>query len=154
MERGAQFCETQDFPSPQTGGHPASLRVKTHDTRSFWLFSLLYSGWPLSLPGHLSLSCRPGTPQGTPWVTAPGGLTCPGGRQRSPHCAARSRRNRRSQAGSPAPSFAWRKQDKRSLSLRKPPAKKKKRRHEAHTSSWEPTVKFPWIQGVFKHSHH
>lgn len=46
-----------------------------------------------------------------PQQPAPAGLTCPGGRRRSPRCAARSPRSRRSRAASPAPSFAWREQD-------------------------------------------
>ena len=36
------------------------------------------------------------------------GLTCPGGRRRSPHYASRSRRSKRSREASPAPLFAWR----------------------------------------------
>lgn len=41
----------------------------------------------------------------------PRGLTCPGGRRRSPHYASRSPRSRRSREASPAPSSAWREQD-------------------------------------------
>lgn len=74
--------------------------------------------WPL----FLTASSQQPTPavamtRGARWGTmmmrgAHRGLTCPGGRRRSPHYASRSRRSKRSREASPAPLFAWREQDK------------------------------------------
>lgn len=96
------------FPLPSS---PAAHRLPSH-SRLCPADAVLGVG----TAGHACLGCHRGCRQidaptsvgGRGWA----GLTCPGGRRRSPRCASRSQRNKKSQAVSPALSFAWRNWDK------------------------------------------